>query len=59
MWGEYCCKSAKEDKSFAPFDGCNGTTLSLNSMCCKNSEYQKCPGTGGCRNNRGIATERC
>ena len=54
MWGEYCCKSAEEDRLYVPFDGCNGMSLSLNSVCCKHNEYQKCPGAGGCRNHRGI-----
>ena len=54
MFGEYCCKTAKEEDLTVNFDGCNGSHLSLNSVCCKNSEYLKCPGTGGCKTNRGI-----
>ena len=59
MWGEYCCKSAEEGQIFFPFDGCNGMSLSLNSVCCKDNEYQKCPGAGGCQNNMGIKFECC
>ena len=58
LWGEYCCKYGEEDQAVLPYDGCNGKSLSTNSVCCKNSEYQKCPSAGGCRNNSGITIER-
>ncbi len=58
LWGEYCCKSAKEDQPLVPLDECDGGTLALNSLCCENSEYQKCSGTRGCRNNGGITIKR-
>ena len=56
MWGEYCCKYAEEDQSAVSFGGCDGSSLSLSSLCCKNSEYQKCSGTGGCQNYMGTTT---
>ena len=65
MWGENCCKTAKEDDSTSNlqlpfnFDGCDGSPLSLNSVCCKNNEYEKCPGTGGCKTNKGITVKHC
>ena len=54
MWGAYCCKNAVEDNANAKFGDCDGSTISLHSVCCKNSEYQKCSSTAGCRNYRGM-----
>ena len=47
MWGEYCCKSAKD---------CDDVEISMDSVCCKNNDYQNCSDTTGCKNNRGRIT---
>ena len=53
MWGEYCCKTEEEDESSGNFFECDGGSIAINSVCCKSNDYQKCPDTGGCKNNRG------
>ena len=66
MLGGYCCKSPEEnewnniDPPVDPrFEGCDGSFLSLNSMCCKNNEYQKCAHPEGCANNKGNVILSC
>ena len=59
MWGAYCCKTAMEENANANLDECDGSSISLHSVCCQNREYEKCPGAKGCLNNMGIPTERC
>ena len=54
MWGQYCCKTSEEEESAISFDECDAGLLSVNSVCCKNSEYQECPFLDGCTNNKGI-----
>ena len=52
MWGEYCCKTELEENN--NFVACDGGPISINSVCCKDNEYEKCPHIGGCKNNRGM-----
>ena len=54
MWGAYCCKTRVEDDAKANLKECNGSPISLHSVCCENSEYQRCSNVEGCINNRGI-----
>ena len=53
MWGKYCCKNQKESSAAEPFDGCDGNSLSIDSLCCKNHEQIECPSSNGCVNQRG------
>ena len=56
MWGTHCCKSlleSNESKAETVFDGCDGGALSMDSLCCFNDEYIKCPSSSGCIGNKG------
>ena len=53
MWGEYCCKTEWEGTSENNLDACDGSLISINSICCKDNQYDKCPNMVGCKNNRG------
>ena len=56
MWGEYCCKTKLEKSTQNNLAECDGGQISINSVCCEDNEYEKCPHIGGCKNNRGITT---
>ena len=53
MWGEYCCKSESEKSTQNNLPECDGGHISIDSICCKDDQYEKCPHIGGCKNNRG------
>lgn len=53
MWGLYCCTSKLEKNSSIGMDECNGGAISLNSICCKDNDYEKCPDDRGCSNHWG------
>ena len=54
MWGEYCCKTEWEDTVNSSIIACDGSKISVNSICCEDNQYQKCPKKEGCQNNRGM-----
>ena len=54
MWGEYCCETELEATANHNFAACDGGPISINSVCCEDNKYEKCPHIGGCINNRGI-----
>ena len=54
MWGEYCCKTEVENTAQNNLYECDGGPLSINSICCEDDLYEKCPHIGGCKNNRGM-----
>ena len=53
MWGTYCCKNKNESIAENHFDECDGSPLSIDSICCQNDEYIKCPSVEGCTGKRG------
>ena len=44
-----------EVKETGDIEECDGGKLSLDSLCCRNNEYQKCADNEGCRNNRSMS----
>ena len=54
MWGEYCCKTEWEGTAENNLAACDGGLISINSICCEDNQYDKCPNMVGCKNNRGI-----
>jgi len=60
--GEFCCKTNQELKggdSRTPKEissgTCDGIGFSMESTCCKDHDYQKCPYPGGCSDHK----DRC
>lgn len=47
-WGKYCCATEKEDTSTIKVDGCDGSKLSLSSICCDQNDHQECSHSEGC-----------
>ena len=47
-WGKYCCATPFEDISSSHIEGCDGSGLSINSICCEKGNHQICPHTEGC-----------
>ena len=47
-WGQYCCATPFEDISSLHVEGCDGSGLSINSICCEKGNHQICPHTEGC-----------
>ena len=59
MWGKYCCKNDTEDiiverNKPGHIEGCDGGTLSIDSVCCTNNDMIKCSSEEGCRNKKGM-----
>ena len=50
--GTYCCKYGVEKVDVAVGERCDGGTISLNSVCCKDNEHTPCP-IGLCKNLEG------
>ena len=48
MWGTYCCKSNLEADRGMLMEECDGSLISLDSMCCQNNEYEQCRDSRGC-----------
>ena len=51
--GEYCCKFSKEKVDAALGDTCDGSNISLQSLCCDADEYIQCPNNRTCQDNQG------
>ena len=51
-WGGYCCETPIEDKSSIHLEGCDGSELSMNSICCEQNNFLECPFDEGCTNNK-------
>ena len=54
MWGEYCCKTESEKITQSNLAECDGGHISINSVCCEEDQYEKCPHMGGCKNKKGM-----
>ena len=51
--GDYCCKTNQElwyggNASEVALGTCDGTGFSIESTCCNDHDYQKCPHPAGC-----------
>ena len=53
LWGTYCCKNKNESTAIDPIKECDGSSISIDSVCCKNDEYVKCPSDNECTGSRG------
>ena len=51
--GKYCCKYPKENND-PLYNSCNGRDISLESGCCKDHAYRRCP-SGFCTTNLAAA----
>ena len=51
-WGKYCCGTPKEDISSIDLEGCDGSDLSMSSICCEKNNHQECPYEEGCIDNK-------
>ena len=51
--GDYCCKNDKEKVKSSYGDTCDGSKISLTSLCCLNDEYVECEHPDGCINYKG------
>ena len=53
MWGTYCCKNNTESRAIDHLKECDGSSISMDSLCCQNDEYIRCPSNEGCTGSRG------
>ena len=48
--GRYCCMYAREKVDVNDGTRCDGSRIKLNSSCCKDNAYLRCPHDTGCVN---------
>ena len=60
MGGDYCCTTEKEgsfkeldDYSKVDRSSCDGGPISLNSVCCQNNRFVRCPNNKKCKSGKG------